>query len=216
MPARDASRSAMTKLRSLGKFGGFCAVVGAALFLATAIVSPLRNARNFLGNPFGFVQTIAPSGPVVLSQLQKLARLETGKFNGQTIVTGQDKGVLPVFLAGDRLVFIAHGEVVAGVDLAKMNEGDVQMNGDTATVRLPAAEVFHASLNNKTSEVFERQTGIFSQPDRDLETQTRQTAEDRLREAALNSGLLESAQNNARDAVRRQLELLGIKNVRFV
>ncbi len=212
----EASRSAMTKFRGSGKLAGFCAALGAAFFLVSALLLPLQSARNFLSNPLGFARTVTPSGPVVLSQLQKLARLETGKFNGQTIVTGQNKGVLPVFLAGDRLVFIAHGEVVAGVDLAKMNEGDVQLNEDTATIHLPVAEVFHASLNNKTSEVFERQTGIFSQPDRDLETQTRQEAEDRLREAALSSGLLDSAQNNARDAVRRQLQLLGIKNVRFV
>ena len=206
----------MTKLRDIGKLTGFCVALGLLIFVLGGIFSPLAGVRDFLGNPFGFHRTVTPSGPVVLMQMQKLARLETGKFNGQAIVTGENKGVLPVFLAGDRMVFVAHGEVVAGVDLGKMGESDVVMVENKATIHLPNAEVFHATLDNQTSEVFERQTGIFSSPDRDLETKTRQDAENRLREAALQSGLLEGAQKNAEEAIRGQLKLLGIDDVTFV
>ena len=171
--------------------------------------------RDFLGNPLGFSSKVTPSGPVVLLQMQKLARLETSRFNGQAIVKSETKGVLPISIAGDSLIFVAHGEVVAGVDLAKMNDGDVQVDGDKVTVKLPKAELFHTRLDSNTSEVAQRQTGLFSKPDINLETQARIEGENQLREAALQSGLLERADENAREAVRKQLEAAGIEKLEF-
>ncbi len=205
----------MTNLRRSGKIWGKLALAGTGLFLFGALLSPLNRAGEMLRNPLGFSSKTALSGPVVLMEMQKLARLETARSNGQAIVTGETSGVLPVFLAGDRLVLIAHGEVVAGLDLAQMKPGDVEVSGDTARVHLPAAQVFHVRLDTARSEVFERQTGIFSRPDRDLETRTRLEAEAKLREAALQKGLLETAQNNAQNTVRGQLKMLGIYDVTF-
>ena len=85
-------------------------------------------------------------------------------------------GILPGFIAGDKLVFIGHGEVVAGVDLAKIQPEDVVVESGRATVKLPSAEIFHTSLDNDQSEVFERSTGILSKPDAQLETKVRQEA----------------------------------------
>ena len=202
------------KFREIGKLFSGVAVLCFALLLA-GIFSRGQNVRDFLSNPLGFSSKTTLSGPVVLLQMQKLARLETARFNGQALVKSETKGVLPVVIAGDSLLFVAHGEVVAGVDLAKMDEGDVRVEGETVHVKLPAAEIFHTRLDNKTSEVAQRQTGIFSKPDIDLETQARVTGEDRLREAALQSDILKRADENAREIVRKQLESAGAKNLQF-
>ena len=204
----------MSKFREIGKLWAGIGVLGCALFLA-AIFSQGQSVRQWLGNPLGFSSQVTPSGPVVLLQMQKLARLETARFNGQAIVKSETKGVLPVSIAGDSLLFVAHGEVVAGVDLAKINEGDVRVEGDTVRVKLPKAEIFHTRLDSKTSEVFQRQTGFFSKPDIDLETQARIESENRLREAALQSDILKRADENARDTVRKQLESAGVKDLQF-
>lgn len=204
----------MTKFREIGKLWSAVGVLGCVLLLA-GVFSQGRSAREFLSNPLGFVTSATPSGPVVLLQVQKLARLETSRFNGQAIVKSETKGILPVSIAGDSLLFVAHGEVVAGVDLAKMNENDVSVNGNKVTMRLPKSEIFHTRLDSKTSEVFERQTGFFSKPDIGLETRARVESEDRLREAALQSGILEEADKNAREAVRKQLEIAGVKDLEF-
>ena len=205
----------MTNLRRSARIWGKLTLAGVALFAFGALLSPLDRAGEMLRNPFGFATKTTLTGPVVLMEMQKLARLETARSNGQAVVTGETTGVLPVFLAGDRLVLIAHGEVVAGLDLTQMKPGDVEVNGETARVHLPAAQVFHVRLDTAKSEVFERQTGIFSRPDRDLETQTRLEAEAKLREAALRKGLLETAQNNAQETVRSQLKMLGVNDVTF-
>ena len=204
----------MNKFREIGRLWSGFAVLGCVLFLA-GIFSQGQSAREWLSNPLGFSSKVTPSGPVVLLQMQKLARLETAKFNGQAIVKSETKGVLPISIAGDSLVFMAQGEVVAGVDLAKMKDGDVRVDGETVHVKLPAAEIFHTALNSKTSEVAQRQTGLFSKPDINLETQARIESEDRLREAALQSDILQKADENARDAIRKQLESAGVEKLEF-
>ena len=204
----------MSKFREIGRLWSGLAVLGCALFLA-GIFSQGQQARQWLSNPLGFSSKVTPSGPVVLLQMQKLARLETAKFNGQAIVKSETKGLLPVSIAGDSLVFMANGEVVAGVDLAKMTDTDVRVVGETVHVKLPAAEIFHTSLDSKTSEVATRQTGLFSKPDINLETQARIESEDKLREAALQSEILKRADENARDAVRKQLEAAGVEKLEF-
>ena len=109
----------MLKFREIGKLWSVVAVLGFALLLA-GLFSQGQSVRAFLSNPLGFTSKVTPSGPVVLLQMQKLARLETARFNGQAIVKSETKGVLPIAIAGDSLLFVAHGEVVAGVDLAKI------------------------------------------------------------------------------------------------
>src|SRR4029079_15429271 len=141
--------------------------------------------------------------------------LETARYRGHTIVRGDTSGVLPTFIAGDKLVFIGHGEVVAGVDLAKMQPGDVKVDGDKVTLKLPPAEIFHASLDNQQSEVFERQTGVFSTADPTLETRLRQEAAKQIRQAATGSEILPQATQGAREALRKQLEMLGFGKIEF-
>ena len=204
----------MSKFREIGRLWSGLAVLGCALFLA-GIFSQGQQARQWLSNPLGYSSKVTPSGPVVLLQMQKLARLETAKFNGQAIVKSETKGVLPVAIAGDSLVFMANGEVVAGVDLAKMTDANVRVEGETVHVKLPAAEIFHTRLDSKTSEVAQRQTGLFSKPDINLETAARIESEDRLRAAALQSEILQSASENARESVRKQLEAAGVEKLEF-
>ena len=97
------------------------AILGTALFGAAVKLAPLAEAVR---NPFA-VRSRTMSGPVLLQQVQKLQRLETSRYQGQVIVEGETKGILPTWITGDRLLFVGRGEVVAGIDLARLREGDL-------------------------------------------------------------------------------------------
>lgn len=199
-------------LAGLG-FGGTFAL--GILFLAL-LLSTFERGRQALLNPFGFSSKVSVSGPVVLEQLQKVARLETARYKGHTIVRGDtSSGILPSFIAGDKLVFIGHGTVIAGIDLNKMQPDDIQVDGDKVKVKLPASEIFQTSLDNQQSEVFERQTGVFSKPDPTLETRVRQEAEKQIEQAARQSEILKQATQSAREVLRKQLEMLGFDKIEF-
>ena len=81
---------------------------------------------------------------------------------------------------------------------------------------VPAAEVFVATLDNEKSYVYDRQTGLFTKGDVNLETQARQVAEQEIKKAALEDGILTLAQNNAESYLERLLRSLGFTAVIFV
>jgi hypothetical protein len=72
---------------------------------------------------------------------------------------------------------VVYGEVVADIDLAGLQTGDVQVQGQMASIHLPAAEIFRTRINNSRTKVYSRDTGLFSSPDPNLEIEVREEAE---------------------------------------
>jgi hypothetical protein len=189
--------------------GGGALLAGPTGRLLLGLAEPLRALRLPL------TRGVVP-GPVVLEQMQQLQRLETSRYQGQVVVRGESaRHPLPAWLSGDRMLFVARGEVVAGIDLARLRPEDIAVRNGEVEVRLPTPEIFHAAVNAHTSEVYERRTGWFGGPDPQLETEVRREAEERIREAALRSGVLAAARRNAEEALRRHLGPLGFREVRF-
>lgn len=152
--------------------------------------------------------------PTVVRQIRGLQRLETVSYTMDKIVSGErENPILPQILAGDRLLLVVHGEAIAGVDLAKLKPGDVTVSGDSVRVHLPPAEIFTTSLDNAKTRVYSRDTGLFSSPDPNLEGEVRAEAERQLRNAALDDGILKTADANARQTVTNILKGLGFVNV---
>jgi len=83
-------------------------------------------------------------------------------------------------------------------------------------VRLPAAEIFVATLDNDKTYVYERDTGIARTPEKDLETLARQSAEEEIEKAAIEDGILDLAQKNAEAYLTRFFLALGYDDVIFV
>src|SRR6202008_4163162 len=83
------------------------------------------------------------SQPTVVNKIQQLQRLETVVYTMDKVVSGEKEStVLPDFLAGDKLLMVVHGEVVAGVDFSGLKSGDVSVSGKKVNLGLPPAQVF--------------------------------------------------------------------------
>ncbi len=160
--------------------------------------------------------TVIPDPVTYINEVRALARLETIQYSVEKVITTEiGQGTLGVFF-GDRLLFVGHGIVIAGIDLSKMNPEDMRLQGSVLTVRLPAAEVFIATLDNQKSYVYDRETGIFTRGDVNLETTARQAAEAEIAKAALEDGILDQAQRNAEVFMEKFFEMLGYEDVVFV
>ena len=160
--------------------------------------------------------TIIPDPITVIRDIRTLARLETIQYTVEKIVTA-DKGQGSLeFFFGDQLILVAHGVVIAGVDLAKMEIDDIWWEAGVLSVRLPPAEIFIATLDNDKSYVFDRETGILTRGDINLETAARQAAEDEIENAALEDGILEMARVNAESYLYRLFRSMDISDVVFV
>ncbi len=159
--------------------------------------------------------TIIASPTTIVRQVQALSRLETASYTIEKVITAES-GEGPLgFLFRDRLLLVAQGQVIAGVDLSRIQREDVQVVGTTVYMTMPAAEIFVATLNNSNTYVYDRQTGVLGQQI-DLETLARQQAERAILDAALEDGILDMAQRNADQTVEGLLRALGFEEVVFI
>ncbi|MBN1261718.1 MAG: DUF4230 domain-containing protein [Anaerolineae bacterium] len=159
--------------------------------------------------------TVYPSAATVIEEVRDLSRLETVSYHVEKVVTAESGQGPLAFLLGDKLLLIALGEVIAGVDLSGLSESDVVVTEDgTIYVALPPAEVLVATLDNDRTQVYDRRTGLIGL-NPDLETEARQQAEDLILQAALEDGILEQAGENAQDFMRSWLQIMGFEEVVF-
>jgi uncharacterized protein DUF4230 len=162
----------------------------------------------------GRTLTIDVSQPTVVDRIQRLQRLETVVYTMDKLVTGaKENPLLPDFLTGDRLLMIAHGEVVAGIDFSNLKPGDVRVEGKQVHLHLPLSQVFSTRLDSAKTRVYSRQTGVLVPTDPNLETQVRQEAERQLLQAAIADGILKTAQTNAAATITSLLQGLGFEKV---
>lgn len=162
----------------------------------------------------GRTLTIDVSQPTVVDRIQRLQRLETVVYTMDKVVSGaKENPIFPDFLAGDRLLLLVHGEVVAGIDFSSLKPGDVKVEGKQVHLHLPAAQVFSTRLDSARTRVYSRQTGLLVPTDPNLETQVRQEAERQLLAAALADGILHTAQQNATTTITSLLQGLGFQQI---
>jgi hypothetical protein len=141
--------------------------------------------------------------------------LETAAYTVEKLITAESGQGPFAFLFGDRLILVAHGQVIAGVDLGKLDESRVTVDeGGVVEVALPQAEVFVTALDSEKSYVFHRDTGVVGM-EVNLETEARKAAEEEILEAALEDGILGMAETNAESYIRHFIVTLGFKEVRF-
>jgi hypothetical protein len=161
--------------------------------------------------------TVRPDPVTIVREVRALARLETIQYSVEKVLMGEvNQGALK-FLFGDRLLFVAHGVVIAGVDLGKLEPDDVWVDEQGRVyMRLPDAEIFVATLDNDKSYVYDRDTGLFTHGDLNLESTVRQAAEDEIRQAALEDGILDQARINAENYLYRLMRTLDFDDVIFV
>src|ERR1700678_4030780 len=164
----------------------------------------------------GRTLTIDVSQPTVVDRIQRLQRLETVVYTMDKLVTGaKESSILPDFLAGDRLLMMVHGEVVAGIDFSNLKPGDVRVEGKQVHLRLPVSQVFSTRIDSAKTRVYSRQTGLLVPTDPNLETEVRQEAERELQAAALADGILQTAQQNAASTITSLLQGLGFEKIEF-
>lgn len=159
--------------------------------------------------------TVIPDPVTIISQVRAIARLETIHYTVEKVITAEvNQGVLgPLF--GDRLLFVAHGYVIAGIDMEKIKPQDMWLEGDILKVRLPQTEILIATLDNDKSYVYDRETGLLTHGDPNLETTARQVAEQEILRAAQEDGILEQARVNAEVYLEKFFNALGYKIVMF-
>ncbi len=176
---------------------GFAACVAGAFFLGRSRGEP----------------GVASAAPAVVLAVHDMAQLEATSFHIEKVIEVADpqSHLWGLVEARDALLLVAVGDVVAGVDLAKVGERDVTVDAAARTVRfhLPPATVLHAMLDERATHVYVRSTDVFAQRNEQLEGEARRRAEEAIGRAAVDAGILDRARQSTEQTLRALARSLG-------
>jgi hypothetical protein len=196
-------------------------LVAGLLVLAAAWFPSLGSLLPSFPNPFG-TETVDRSGPAVLKSLRDLQEYRAASGHFEVIVDLEKDTKLPSGVLGERILFVGVGDVEAGVDFSRLDEGAVQVsdNRRTATITLPRPQLSEPRLDLERSYVYDRQQGVLNeigllfQDEANTEREVYLLAERKLAQAAQDgSGVIARAEANTREMLTSLLRSLGFRTV---
>src|SRR4030042_5551149 len=72
--------------------------------------------------------TIRPDPVAIVREVRALARLEPIQYTVERVITAETGEGLFGFLFRERLLLVAHGYVIAGIDLGRMLPSDIELD----------------------------------------------------------------------------------------
>lgn len=205
-------------LRNLGLLLVGSAVIGAAI----GTVGALRTGDRFLATLNHLLNPPQPTPKVnvqsiVLQQVREASELTTAVFTMQAVVpTSQDAAIGGLVVGTTKLLYVAHGEVQAGVDLSQLKDANVQVQGERVQVQLPPPRLLNSKIDVNRSSVYDYNRGWLSLgPDvaPALQTQAQQKALQTIVAAACSDGILKRASDRAKLVVSQFLKTAGYQTV---
>ncbi|UOO83081.1 DUF4230 domain-containing protein [Uruburuella testudinis] len=157
-----------------------------------------------------FRQQTAQPQPVltregVLTQIQNLNRLESTAFYIDTIIKTEKPGNWYALWQDSQTgLFMAHGRVVAGVDLNKLTAEHVNVVNDKIILSLPPVEILSVSLDNL--DVYDIKTGSLGL--HPIDKSVFQTVQEQAKKQVLQSACKADILNHAQNQAQQQLETL--------
>ncbi|MFD0518749.1 DUF4230 domain-containing protein [Paractinoplanes durhamensis] len=179
------------------------------------------NVLPSFDNPFES-KTTDRSQPVLLQSMRDLSRYVAADGTFQVIVDLQEnKDNIPDFLVNRRILFVGSGTVEEYVDFAKLPTSALEVDNEkkTLTIQLPAPEQGNAALDMQKSYVVEEQRGALTaigdafKSDTDKQQRVYAMAQQKITEAAHDSGLDQRAKDNTQRMLQSLFTRLGYTEV---
>ena len=193
------------------------------LLALVASVGVAKQGQDFFARVTGLfaIPTPGPTatpkidvGPVVLQQIKGLSELTTSRMGMQTVVQASKTRNVGPFQFNTRLLYVAYGEVEAGIDLSLLGPADVQVQDNmTATVTLPPPQILNSKIDVNRSYVYDFQSGLFSPQAPELQTAAERQALEQIIASACKSNILEEANERAKVAITHLLSAMKLKSI---
>ena len=150
---------------------------------------------------------------MVVQQVRNASELTTAVYVTETVVpTSRDRTIGGYVVGTTTLLYIAYGEVRAGVDLSALRPEDVQVNGNAITLRLPPPKILDSKIDVNRSKVYDYDRGFMGLgPDvaPELQELAQRTTLEKVTESACTGGVLQQANDHAKLAIAQLLSTAG-------
>lgn len=195
-------------------------LIGLVVVIVVALAVPgwLTGLLPGIPNPFA-AETIDRSGPAVLRSIRDLAELRAASGHFEVIVDLERDTALPAEILGERTLLVAVGDVDASVDLSRLGQQAVDVDGKAVSVTLPPPRLSPPRLDLGRSYVYSRDRGILNEigdlfrNERNVERDVYLIAEQKIAAGARSAGLLRRAEGNVRRTLGTLLRSLGFTSI---
>lgn len=194
---------------------GVLGALGCLVLLIAPIAGLLLAGTLSINGIIGGIQSMFNAPVTVniqlsLDSIQGMSQLTTVRYNYSSLVTSErDMPDVLKLLYGERQVMVAVGHVNAGIDLSQITAEDVSQDGNTIIVRLPPPQLQDCFVNEQESYIASMETGVFSRSAPELVVQGRRFAVQQFRSQALEEGILNDVQAQAKTVIENFVQSLN-------
>lgn len=157
----------------------------------------------------------------ILTKVEQLGTMELVKYNFQEVTEIKKIANSIDFklfkykpLPDSKGVLISQGSAAGCIDLSKIKMENIQTEGDTIYLSLPAPEICYFKIDLEKSRLYDLQIEYMRQEDRkNFVQELYKVAEEQIKTSALESGILEQTKENAHSVLRPILETISDKTI---
>lgn len=178
-----------------------------AIFLLTVVLSIFLWEKFKDFNPFA-IKDIQTTHNMVLKEMTVLGKLELSNFAFRDVV---EQELVRDYLPNPKAILIVQGEAIGCIDLSKINAEDIATKDDTLIVHLPDPELCSYRIDHSKSKIYDTEYAFMNEQSLMNEAYTR--AEAKIKQSALEMGILEQTKKNAELVLKPLLETITGKKV---
>jgi hypothetical protein len=188
----------------MGLFKGYFQIM---VVLVTIILTIFlwEKFKNF--SPFA-IKDVQTSHNMVLKEMAVLGKLELSNFSFRDVV---EQELIRDYLPNPKAILIVQGEAIGCLDLTKIKPDDIATKDDTLIVHLPEPELCSYRIDHSKSRIYDTEYAFMNEQALINEAYT--SAEAKIKQSALDMGILEQTKKNAELVLKPLLESISGKKV---
>lgn len=158
-------------------------------------------------NPFE-VKDIKTTHNMVLKEMSVLGKLELANFTFRDVV---EQELVRDYLPNPKAILIVQGEAIGCIDLTKITADDITTKDDTLIVHLPDPELCSYKIDHSKSKIYDTEYAFMNE--QLLMNEAYSRAESKIKQSALEMGILEQTKKNANLVLKPLLENISGKKI---
>lgn len=222
----EIAEQSHTSIISFWKYFLVIASSGIALSILLLLFGIWRGGERFVRAidsfrlPSRSITTRVDLSHSIVDRLSGVSELTTAEFVMDSIVPAAREQKIGEFVLGTtRLIYIARGEVKAGIDLSNLSADNVEIIADTVRIHLPPPEILDSKIDVNRSRVYDYDRGFLGLgPDvaPQLQTLAQRRTLETIVATACERGILEEANERAVLSLTQLLNAFGYAAVEVV
>ena len=147
---------------------------------------------------------------ILVQSIEKMGKLELVKDRMSDVI--EHKNVTS-YLPDASVLLIVKADAVGCMDLTKITDEDIVVQGDSATIYLPQPELCYVKIDHKDSKVYDTKMAFLREGQ--LVDEAYKYAEAEVKRRVEKSDIRKQTQQNAVTVLKPIIEGLGFHSVRF-